>query len=124
MRSANSQPIKILGLALMLVGTNTTFGDETVDLRVYNDTAEEIVVTLYDMNAIPPEPVLVRQIIEGFAWVPASVTPGIEGDGHVSWSAETTGTSFHRCGHQERRGLTSDATVRVFTDSRCVNSEP
>jgi hypothetical protein len=124
MRSVNSQPIKILGLALMLLGTTTGFGDETVDLRVYNDTAEEIVVTLYDMNAGPPEPVLVRQIIEGFAWVPASVTPGIEGDGHVRWSAETTGTSFHRCGHQERRGLTSDAMVRVFTDSRCVNSEP
>jgi hypothetical protein len=124
MRSVNSQPIKILGLALMLLGTTAAFGDETVDLRVYNDTADEIVVTLYDMNASPPEPVLVRQIIEGFAWVPASVTPGIEGDGHVRWSAETTGTSFHRCGHQERRGLTSDAMVRVFTDSRCVNSEP
>jgi hypothetical protein len=124
MRSVNSQPNKILGLALMLLGTTAAFGDETVDLRVYNDTADEIVVTLYDMNASPPEPVLVRQIIEGFAWVPASVTPGIEGDGHVRWSAETTGTSFHRCGHQERRGLTSDAMVRVFTDSRCVNSEP
>jgi hypothetical protein len=124
MRSVNSQPIKILGLALMLLGTTTAFGDETVDLRVYNDTADEIVVTLYDMNVSPPEPVLVRQIIEGFAWVPASVTPGIEGDAHVRWTAETTGTSFHRCGHQERRGLTSDAMVRVFTDSRCVNSEP
>jgi hypothetical protein len=124
MRSVNGKPIKILGLALMLLGTTTAFGDETVDIRVYNDTAEEIVVTLYDMNASPPEPVLVRQIIEGFAWVPASVTPGIDGDGHVRWSAETTGTSFHRCGHQERRGLTSDAMVRVFTDSECVNSEP
>jgi hypothetical protein len=53
---------------------------------------------------------------------PASLTPGIEGDGHVRWSAETTGTSFHRCGHRERRGLTSDAIVRVSTDSRCVDS--
>jgi hypothetical protein len=112
----------ILGLALMLLGTVTSFGDATVNLRVYNDTAEEIVVTLYDMNATPPEPVLVRQIIEGFAWFPASVTPGIDGDGQVRWSAETTGTSFHRCGHRERRGLTSDAIVRVSTDSRCVDS--
>ena len=123
MRSFDCQPTKILGLALMLLGTTATFGDDTVDVRVYNDTAEEIVVTVYDMNATPPEPVLVRQIIYGFAWFPASLTPGIEGDGHVRWSAETTGTSFHRCGRRERRGLTNEATLRVFTDSRCGESE-
>jgi hypothetical protein len=121
-RRSGGWPASIVGLVLMLMGTTTSFGDATVDLRVYNDTAEEIVVTLYDMNANPPQPVLVRQIIEGFAWFPASVTPGIEGDGHVRWSAETTGTSFHRCGHRERRGLRSDAIVRVSTDSRCVDS--
>ncbi len=124
MRSSNSQPTKIVGLALTLLGTTATFGDDTVDVRVYNDTAEEIVVTVYDMNATPPEPVLIRQIIYGFAWFPASLTPGIEGDGHVRWSAETTGTSFHRCWHRESRGLTNDATLRVFTDSRCGESAP
>jgi len=111
-------------LSVAAVCATPAFGDETVDLRIYNDTADEIVVTLYDMNATPPEPVLVHQIIDGFAWVPASVTPGIEGDGHVRWIAETTGTSFHRCGHRERRGLTSDSMVRVFTDSRCVAGNP
>src|SRR5271168_3238410 len=124
MRSLNSQPTKILGLALMLLGTTTTFGDDTMDVRVYNDSAEEIVVTLYDMNATPPQPVLVRQIIYGFAWFPASLTPGRDGKGHVKWRAETTGSSFHRCGHRERRKLTSDAIIRVSTDSRCVNSAP
>jgi len=118
------QPIKILGLALMLLGATTSFGDDTVDVRVYNDSAEEIVVTVYDMNATPPEPVLVRRIIYGFAWSPASLTPGRDGNGHVKWSAETTGTSFHRCGHRERRKLKNDAMIRVFTDSRCVSSTP
>jgi hypothetical protein len=124
MRSLNSQPTKILSLALMLLRATVAFGDDTVDVRVYNDTAEEIVVTVYDMNAAPPEPVLVRQIIYGFAWFPTSLTPGIEGEGHVRWSAETTGTSFHRCGHRERRGLTNDAMLRVFTDSECAESAP
>src|SRR5271168_2353801 len=123
MRSLNSQPTKILSLALMLLRATVAFGDDTADVRVYNDAAEEIVVTVYDMNAAPPEPVLVRQIIYGFAWVSASLTPGIEGEGHVRWSAETTGTSFHSCGHRERRGLTNEATLRVFTDSRCGESE-
>ena len=124
MRCVSNQPIKTLGLALMLLGGRTSFGDDTMDVRVYNDSAEEIVVTLYDMNATPPQPVLVRQIVYGFAWFPASLTPGRDGHGHVKWSAETTGTSFHRCGHRERRKLTNDATIRVFTDSTCVNSAP
>ena len=124
MRRSNIQPIKILGVALMLLVTTTTFGDDTLDVRVYNDSAEEIVVTLYDMNATPPDPVLVHQIIYGFAWVPASLTPGRDGNGHVKWRAETTGASFHRCGHRERRKLTNDATIRVFAYSRCVSSTP
>lgn len=125
MRSTASQVIKSLGLALMLLlAAPTSFGDDTLNVRVYNDSADEIVVTLYDMNATPPQPVLVRQTIPGFAWSPASLTPGRDGKGHVKWRAETTGASFHRCGHRERRKLTSDAVIRVFTDSRCVNSAP
>ena len=111
-------------LSVAALCATPAFGDETVDLKIYNDTADEIVVTVYDMNATPPEPVLVRQIINGFAWFPASVTPGIDGNAHVRWNAETAGTSFHQCGHRERRGLTSDTMVRVFTDSRCVAREP
>jgi hypothetical protein len=118
------QRTKILGLALMLLGATTSFGDDTVDVRVFNDSAEEIVVTLYDMNATPPQPVLVRQIIYGFAWIPASLTPGRDGDGHVKWRAETTDTSFLRCGHRERRKLTSDAMIRVYADSRCAAGAP
>ena len=123
-RRAGGGAASIAGLALLLLGTTASFGDATVDIRVYNDTAEQILVTLYDLNATPPQPVLVRQIIEGFAWYPASVTPGTGGHGHVRWSAETTGTSFHRCGHREKRGLTSGATVRVSTDSRCLAGKP
>jgi hypothetical protein len=111
-----------LGIALMLA--TTAFGDDSVDVRVYNDSADDIVVTLYDVNATPPQLVLVRQIIYGFAWFPAALTPGRNGDGHVKWSAETTGTGFHRCGHRERRKLTNDAVLLVFTDSRCSNSAP
>jgi hypothetical protein len=119
MRS-RTQSLKILGLALMLLGTATTFGDDDLmNIRVYNNTAEEIVVTVYDMNATPPGPVLLHERIDGFAWIPALVTRDIEGHGHVRWTAETTGTDFHSCGHQERRRLNSDAMVHVSTDSTC-----
>jgi hypothetical protein len=120
MRTVSSHLVKIL--ALMLSGTATTFGDDTMAVRVYNDSAEEIVVTVYDMNATPPAPVLDHQRIDGFAWIPTLLTPGFEGNGHVRWIAETTGTSFHRCGHDEKQGLANDAMLRVHTDSECVKS--
>ena len=121
---ADGPIFRILGVVLILLGPRTTFGDDTLGIRVYNDTADEIVVTIYDMNATPLGPVLVRQTINGFAWIPALVTPGFEGKGHVRWIAETTGTSFHRCGHAERRGLIDDAMLRVFTSSECVKGAP
>lgn len=116
--------VGILGLVLILLGPRTTFGDDTLGIRVYNDTAEEIVVTVYDMNATPLGPVLVRQTINGFAWIPALVTPGFEGKGHVRWIAENAGTSFHQCGHAERRGLNDDAMLRISTNSVCVRGVP
>jgi hypothetical protein len=121
MRTVSRRSLEILGPALMLLGITTAFGQDSLNLRFYNDTADQVVVTVYDMNATPPEPVLVRQIIEGFAWFPALVTPGIAGNGHVKWTAETTGASFHRCGHQEKRRLQNDAIVHIFTDSRCLD---
>jgi hypothetical protein len=87
--------LRILGLALVLLATRDAFGDDTMNIRVYN----------------------------GFAWFPALVTPGFEGSGHVRWSAETTGTSFHRCGHAERGGLANDSMLHVFTDSDCVKGD-
>jgi hypothetical protein len=112
-----------LGLALTLTGS-MTFGDDRLDIRVYNDTADEIVVTVYDMNAGSPGPVLARQVIDGFDWITASVTPSIGSDGHVRWIAQTIGATFHRCGYGERGGLRTNAMVKVSTDSRCVKISP
>jgi len=61
MRIVNSQPTKILPLVRRLLGAPATCGDDTVDMRVYNDNAEEVVTTIDDMNATPPEPVFVRR---------------------------------------------------------------
>jgi hypothetical protein len=118
-RRAGNRSINVLGLALTLM-RSPTFGDDQLDIRIYNDTADEIVVTVYDMNAGSPRPVLARQVIDGFAWLTTSVTPSIGSDGHVRWIAQTVGTAFHRCGYGESGGLRTNAVVKVFTDSRCV----
>jgi hypothetical protein len=105
----------VLGLALTLTGS-TAFGDDQLDIRIYNDTADEIVVTVYDMNAGSPRPVLASQVIDGFAWLTTSITPSIGSDGHVRWIAQTIRTVFRRCGYGNG-GLRTNAMVKVFTDS-------
>jgi hypothetical protein len=122
-RRPGNRSISVLGLALTLTGP-TAFGDDQLDIRIYNDTADEIVVTVYDMNAGSPRPLLARQVIDGFDWLTTSVKPSVGSDAHVRWIAQTMGAAFHRCGYGESGGLRTNAMVKVFTDSRCVKVSP
>jgi hypothetical protein len=106
----------------MLLGTAAAVADDAVTIRVYNDGADDIVVTVYDLNAQPPGAVLASQRINGFAWVPISVTADAVGSGHVKWTARTADASFHRCGYRDRNGLAKDDSVRVSAESRCVEN--
>jgi hypothetical protein len=112
------QPAVILGLLMTLLVGATAVGDDMVSIRVSNDDADDILVTVYDMNAEPPAPVVIRQRINGFAWIPVSVTAGEAGTGHIRWTA-TSAAVPRRCGHHGNRGLGNDDSVRVFADSSC-----
>ena len=113
------QPAVILGLLLTLVGA-TAVGDDMVSLKISNDDTDDILVTVYDMNAEPPGAVIVRQRISGFAWIPLSVTAGRAGFGHIQWTATSAVAGRHQCGHSDTRGLGNDDSVSVFADSPCV----
>lgn len=117
-----SQLVILLSSLLMLLVTAAAVADDTVTIRIYNDGADDIVVTVYDLNARPPGAVLASQRINGFAWIPLSVAGGAVGNGHVMWTARTADASFHKCGHQESRGLANDDSVRVFADSQCIKN--
>jgi hypothetical protein len=114
------RPVTILGFMLMLLTGTAAVGD-TLTIRVFNDSADAIVATVYDMNAQPPAAAIVDQRINGFAWIPVSVTAGVVGNAHVRWIARTADASFRRCGHRERRSLANDATVHISADSSCRN---
>jgi hypothetical protein len=117
-----SQPVVLLSFLLMLLAAAAAVADDMLTIRIYNDGSDDIVVTVYDMNAQPPGAVLTSQRINGFAWIPVSVTAGAVGNGHVMWSARTADASFHKCGHEERRRLANDESVRVSADSQCIRN--
>jgi hypothetical protein len=113
------QPTVILGFLLTLLVGATAVGDDMVAIKITNDDADDILVTVYDMNTEPPAAVVFRQRINGFAWIPVSVTAGEAGTGHIRWTA-TSAAGLRRCGHHGNRELGNDDSVRVFADSSCA----
>ena len=113
-----SKSVIILGLSLML-SVGAALADDPVTIRMYNDDADDIVVSVYDLNAQPPEAVVAGQRINGFAWISISVTAGAVGKGHVKWFARNDGSSFHSCGYQDVHGVAYDALVYVSANSSC-----
>ena len=109
----------ILCLSTMLLVSAAAVADDPVTIRIYNDNADAIVVSVYDMNAQSPQAVIANQRINGFAWIPISVTAGAVGKGHVKWIARNVDSSFHRCGYQDVHGVPNDALVYVSVNSSC-----
>jgi hypothetical protein len=118
-----SKTVIILSLSTMLLVSAAAIADDPLMIRIYNDDADDIVLSVYDMNAQPPAAVIANQRINGFAWVPVAVTAGAVGKGHLKWIARTVGSDFHQCGNQELRGVANDALVYVSVDSRCRQKE-
>jgi hypothetical protein len=114
-----SKSVFILGLSLMLLVGAAAVADDSLTIRIYNDNADAIVVSVYDMNAQSPDAVIANQRVNGFAWIPISVTAGAVGKGHVKWIARNVDSSFHRCGYQDVHGVANDAMVYVSVSSSC-----
>jgi hypothetical protein len=86
-----TRPTILVRLSLILLAATAARADDPLTIRIYNDDADDVVVTVYDMNAQLPEPVLANQRINGFAWIPVSVAASVVGNGHVTWIARTAG---------------------------------
>jgi len=117
-----SKVVNILGLSSMLLASTAAFADDPVMLRMYNDDADDIVLSVYDMNAQPPEAVISNQRVSGFAWIPISLSAGAAGKGHLKWIARTVDPSFLKCGYREMRGVANDAMVYISASSSCSRS--
>jgi hypothetical protein len=111
----------MLGILLALSASGRAAAADMLTVRIYNDSAEDVVVTVYDLNAGSPGAALASQRINGFAWIPLSVVAGADGNGHIIWIARAVDATFHRCGRQDMDTLGGDASVRVFADSSCAS---
>ena|SRR5579863_2723073 len=91
---------------------------EGVDVNISNDGTEDIVITIYDMNAHPERVVLANARINGFSSLSVSLIADASGRGSLSWTATNTDPVFPRCGHS-KEAVSNAASVNVHVDSSC-----
>ena len=107
----------ILALPLLMIGT--ALGGEGLQVKITNDGTQDIVVTVYDMNAKPRAILLQNARINGFTSVPVSAIADATGHANLSWTATSTDGTSAKCGHDNTSGLRNDSAVNVHADSSC-----
>jgi len=108
------------GVLAALLASGSAVADDGVPLKITNDGTTDIVVTVYDLNALPRRVVVASQRINGFSTVSISVTAGADGMGSVSWTATTVDSDGRLCGRADRQNLVNDTEVHVHADAPCT----
>jgi hypothetical protein len=104
---------------LPVLSMGAAFGGEGVQVRITNDGTQDVVVTVYDMNAQPQRILLQNARINGFTSVPISAIGDASGRANLSWTATSTDAASPKCGHDNTLGIGNDAAVNVHADSSC-----
>src|ERR1700683_781868 len=107
----------ILALPLLMIGA--ALGGEGVQVKITNDGTQDIVVTVYDMNANPRAILLQNARINGFTSVPISAIADATGRANLAWTATSVDSTSTKCGHADTLGLSNDSAVHVHADSSC-----
>jgi hypothetical protein len=113
----NIKAALILALPLLMIGT--ALGGEGVQVKITNDGTQDIVVTVYDMNANPRAILLQNARINGFTSVPLSAIADATGRANLAWTATSVDPTSAKCGHADTLGLANDSAVNVHADSSC-----
>jgi P pilus assembly chaperone PapD len=111
----------VAGLAVAFAATvsATAVGDGGVNVTINNNTTKNLSVTALDLNANPPTRVLSSETINGFASLTIQISADASGEGHLSWTATTTGKHMRECGHHEKAGLRDGDTVNISVNAEC-----
>jgi hypothetical protein len=119
MRTLNRPTIALGFLTFWLICSSASGGDDILTITIYNNTSDNLLVTVYDQNTSPAQRVLSTTAIYGNASLPVSISPDGSGMGHLSWTAMTIDHDMRKCGHNDKSGLNDGDIVNVHADSDC-----
>jgi hypothetical protein len=113
--------VKWLGLACLslFMAASAALAGDGLTITINNNTTGNLLVTVYDRNAQPPQRVLSGEVINGFASIKISIAADDSGHGHLSWTATTVDRDMRRCGHHDKPKLNDGDTVHVYANSEC-----
>jgi hypothetical protein len=112
----------VASLVCLLTPSGAQTIAEGIAIKIYNDGADDLVVSVYDLNTNPPSIVMLNQQISGFAWVPISISANRAGRGNVRWFARSKDPDFPLCSQRRRQGLRDEDSLKVFAVSQCANT--
>jgi len=113
-----SRTIAALLSCSTLIAAGAALGGEGVQVKITNNGTEDVLVTVYDMNARPQRAVLTNARINGFTSVPISLVGDASGKASLSWTATSGDAASRKCGHAATV-VGNDASVSVHADSAC-----
>jgi hypothetical protein len=106
---------------LLLMMSASAFAGDGLSIIINNNTTDNLLVTVYDLNASPVARVLSDQTINGFASLTVTIVADDSGAGHLAWTATSGGRDMRmrKCGRRDKPNLNDGDTVNVYTDSDC-----
>ena len=104
---------------LLVLISASAFGGGGLIVTIANNTTENLLVTVYDLNTSPVKRVMSDQTINGFASLPVTIAADDSGEGHLSWTATTVGRDMRMCEHNDTANLNDSDTVNVSADAEC-----
>jgi hypothetical protein len=116
---ASHRLIITLALLPFWMSCGTALGADGIMITVDNDSSDNLVVTVTDQNANPPQLVLASRTVYGSASLTLSITADESGHGHLSWTARTLDPDMRKCGHKDKPNLNDGDTVHVHADGDC-----
>jgi hypothetical protein len=90
-----------------------------VQVKISNETVQDLVVNVYDMNTQPQKMLLSNAHINGFTSVLVNAIGDATGRANLSWTATSTDSLSPKCGQDQAQGLANNAAVIVHADSNC-----
>jgi hypothetical protein len=116
-------PVALLAIRATLAATcmvaGVALGSDGISVKVTNDTSNNVVVTVIDMNDNPEQVLVSNQTIYGFASLSIRVSPDASGYGHIRWTATSGSAGSRACGHKERDQLSAESIVHVSAGDSC-----
>jgi hypothetical protein len=109
----------ILAVLAGALARTSALADGALTVHVLNDTADNVIVTLYDRNLRRHQKIISGQVIYGDASIATSITADASGQGHVFWTAATTDRDMRHCGRGDRPQVNDGQTIHVKADGPC-----